>query len=149
MPTPNQIDKKRLDVNVTAADLIEPPVGTITEAGLRKNINVGILYLESWLRGNGAAAIYNLMEDAATAEISRTQVWQWIKHKAKLDDGREVTLELYRSLVPSELEKIKGYVGAEAYENGKFEKAVEIFDQLIDNDEFIEFLTLPAYDLID
>lgn len=149
MPTPNQIDKKRLDVNVTAADLIEPPVGTITEAGLRKNINVGILYLESWLRGNGAAAIYNLMEDAATAEISRTQVWQWIKHKAKLDDGREVTLELYRSLVPSELEKIKAYVGDEAYENGKFEKAVEIFDQLIDNDEFIEFLTLPAYDLID
>jgi malate synthase len=89
------------------------------------------------------------MEDAATAEISRTQVWQWIKHKSKLDDGREVTLELYRSLVPSELEKIKGYVGAEAYENGKFEKAIEIFDELIDNDEFVEFLTLPAYDLID
>jgi malate synthase len=89
------------------------------------------------------------MEDAATAEISRTQVWQWIKHKSKLDDGREVTLELYRSLVPSELEKIKGYVGSEAYENGQFEKAIEIFDQLIDNDEFVEFLTLPAYDLID
>jgi malate synthase len=149
MPTPNQLHVKREDVHVTAADLVTPPAGTITEEGLRKNINVGILYLESWLRGNGAAAIYNLMEDAATAEISRTQVWQWIKHKSKLDDGREVNLELYRSLVPSELEKIKGYVGTEAYVNGKFEKAIEIFDQLIDNDEFVEFLTLPAYDLID
>jgi malate synthase len=149
MPTPNQLHVKREDVKVTAQDLVAPPEGTITEEGLRKNINVGILYLESWLRGNGAAAIYNLMEDAATAEISRTQVWQWIKHKCKLDDGREVTLELYRSLVPSELEKIKGYVGADAYENGQFEKAIEIFDQLIDNDEFVEFLTLPAYELID
>ncbi len=148
MPTPNQLHVKREDVKVTAQDLVAAPEGTITEEGLRKNINVGILYLESWLRGNGAAAIYNLMEDAATAEISRTQVWQWIKHKAKLDDGREVTFALYKELVPSELEKIKQYVGADAFANGRFDEAVEIFDKLIESDEFIEFLTLPAYDRI-
>lgn len=149
MPTPNQIDKKREDVNVTAADLVAVPEGTITEDGVRKNINVGILYIESWLRGNGAAAIYNLMEDAATAEISRTQVWQWIHHGATLDDGRPVTMELYNELVPQELEKIKEYVGAEAFENGRFDEARELFDQLIESKEFIEFLTLPAYDRID
>lgn len=146
MPAPNQIDKKREDVNVTAADLVQVPDGTITEEGVRKNINVGILYIESWLRGNGAAAIYNLMEDAATAEISRTQVWQWIHHNAKLDDGRPVNWELYNALVPQELEKIKGYVGEEAFNNGRFDEARELFDQLIESKEFIEFLTLPAYE---
>ncbi|MGB1242529.1 MAG: malate synthase A [Chitinophagales bacterium] len=148
MPTENQIFNKREDVEVTAKDLIQPPVGTITEEGLRKNINVGILYIESWLRGNGAAAIYHLMEDAATAEISRTQVWQWIHNDAKLEDGREITYELYRQFLPEELDKMKAYVGAEKYENGKFSVATDLFDRLVKDKEFIEFLTLPAYELI-
>lgn len=147
MPTPNQINKQRTET-ITAADLIEVPKGTITEEGVRKNINVGILYIESWLRGNGAAAIYNLMEDAATAEISRTQVWQWIQRGAKLEDGRTVTYEMVKGFFPSEIEKIKAYVGEEAYEKGQFEQAIELFDMLIKNEEFVEFLTLPAYDLI-
>lgn len=148
MPTPNQIDNKRLDVQVTAKDLVKVPTGTITEAGLRKNINVGILYIESWLRGNGAAAIYHLMEDAATAEISRTQVWQWIQNGATLEDGRTITYELYQQLLPSEITKIVQYLGMEKFLSGKFPEAVSLFDRLIKNKEFIEFLTLPAYDMI-
>ena len=131
MPNPNQIEVKREDVVADAKALIEIPEGTITELGVRKNINVGILYIESWLRGNGAAAIYNLMEDAATAEISRTQLWQWIKHGATLDDGRKITYAMYQELLPQELEKIKGYVGEENYKTGKFERATQLFDQLI------------------
>lgn len=148
MPSKNQINNKRTDVKVTAADLVKAPEGTITEEGLRKNINVGILYIESWLRGNGAAAIYNLMEDAATAEISRTQVWQWIQNEAKLEDGRTITYELYRQLLPSELDKIKEYVGEASFDNGKFSEATVLFDRLIKDTEFIEFLTLPAYDML-
>lgn len=148
MPTPNQINVKRDDVNVTEADLIAIPTGTITEAGLRKNINVGILYLESWLNGNGAAALYNLMEDAATAEISRTQVWQWVNHGATLTDGRTVTYELYKELLPQELIKIKEYVGADRYNNGKFKLAVELFDTLVQKGDYKEFLTLGAYEYI-
>lgn len=148
MPNKNQIDNKRLDVQVSAKDLIEVPTGTVTEAGLRININVGILYIESWLRGNGAAAIYHLMEDAATAEISRTQVWQWIQNGVKLEDGRTVTYDLYKELLPSELDKIEKYVGEDHFKNGKFETAVSLFDRLIKDKEFIDFLTLPAYDLI-
>jgi malate synthase len=147
MPTPNQISKERTET-ITAADLIEVPQGTITEEGVRKNINVGILYLESWLRGNGAAAIYNLMEDAATAEISRTQVWQWIKHNAKMEDGRTVTLDWVLSLIPSELEKIENYVGKDAFANGKFPLATDLFKKLISQGEFEEFLTLGAYEFI-
>lgn len=148
MPQSNQINQKREDVKVTAADLIQVPEGTITEGGLRENINVGILYIESWLRGNGAAAIYNKMEDAATAEISRTQVWQWIKNAAKLEDGRTITYDLYQELLPSELEKIKAYVGESAYQEGKFPAAIELFDRLVKDKDFIEFLTLPAYEMI-
>lgn len=148
MPSKNQINNKRSDISVTAADLIKAPEGTITEAGLRKNINVGILYIESWLRGNGAAAIYNLMEDAATAEISRTQVWQWIHNDAQLADGRPITYELYRALLPSELDKIKAYVGEDKFDNGKFSEATLLFDRLVKEKEFIEFLTLPAYEMI-
>ena len=148
MPNKNQIENKRLDVQVTAKDLVKAPTGTITEAGLRKNINVGILYIESWLRGNGAAAIYNLMEDAATAEISRTQVWQWIQNGAALEDGRKVTYDLYQRLLPSELTNIYNYVGKEKFLNGKFPEAVALFDRLIKEQEFIDFLTLPAYELI-
>ncbi len=148
MPQKNQIKNKRADVNVSAQDLIQVPNGAITEEGLRININVGILYIESWLRGNGAAAIYNLMEDAATAEISRTQVWQWIKNEAKLEDGRTITYDLYRKLLPEELEKIKTYVGEAQFKNGKFEDAVQLFDRLVKEEEFVEFLTLPAYEMI-
>jgi len=148
MPNQNQINNKRTDVSVTADDLVKAPKGTITEAGLRKNINVGILYIESWLRGNGAAAIYNLMEDAATAEISRTQVWQWIHNEAKLEDGRLITYELYRQLLPQELDEIKAYVGEYHFDNGKFSEATLLFDRLVKDTEFIEFLTLPAYHMI-
>jgi malate synthase len=149
MPQPNQIDNKREDVKVSEADLIAVPSGTITEMGLRSNINVGILYLESWLRGVGAAAIYNLMEDAATAEISRTQVWQWIKNGSKLDDGRTITYELFKQLLPSEMGKIKLYVGEEPFAKGRFTEAVEIFDKLISQGDYVDFLTLPAYSAID
>ncbi len=148
MPTPNQIFNKRTDFTCTAADLLTAPETKITEGGLRHNINVGILYIESWLRGNGAAAIYNLMEDAATAEISRAQVWQWLKNGSKLDDGRVITLELYNKILPEELVKIRAYVGNENYENGEFKRAIDLFDSLVTTAEFIEFLTLPAYDLI-
>ncbi len=148
MPSPNQIHRLREDVSVTAGDLLEKPTGTITEEGMRKNINVGILYVESWLRGNGAAAIYHLMEDAATAEISRTQLWQWLKNKAQLDDGRIVNIDLYHGFLEEEIEKIKAYVGKDAYKNGRFKEAIRLFGQLVKADTFIEFLTLPAYELI-
>lgn len=144
---PNQIDRRRDDVNVTAADLVEVPKGDITEAGLRNNISVGIQYLEAWLRGQGCVPIYNLMEDAATAEISRTQVWQWVHNpNGILNDGRKVTLELVRQLTQEELEKIKGEVGEDRFTGGKFPEAVELFDQLVANKELPEFLTLGAYE---
>lgn len=145
MPNANQIDRKVEEYNVSEADLIEVPRGAITENGVRKNINVGILYIESWLMGTGAAALYNLMEDAATAEISRTQVWQWLKNNAVLEDGRAVTEELVMSLEKEELEKIKAYVGEDRFQHGKFGLAVELFNQMILNDSFDEFLTLKAY----
>lgn len=149
MQGPNQIARKWEDVVVSAADLIAVPQGSITEVGLRQNINVAILYIESWLRGVGAAALYNLMEDAATAEISRTQVWQWIHNDAVLSDGRTVTYALYRELLAEELPKIRAYVGDEAYTNGRFDEAVSLFDQLVRNREYAEFLTLPAYEILD
>jgi malate synthase len=148
MTKPNNYDIKREGEVYTQKDLLELPVGTITEAGLRMNINVGILYLESWLRGVGAAALHNLMEDAATAEISRTQVWQWLKNKSKLDDGREVTIGLIDDILPSEVNKIIDYVGEDAYEKGEFDKATGIFYHLITEEDYVEFLTLPAYDEI-
>lgn len=148
MPTPHQIDNKRNDIQVTAEDLLRAPKGTITEAGLRKNINVGILYIESWLRGNGAAAIYNLMEDAATAEISRTQVWQWLYNGATLEDGRIITLALYRQIFDEEMKSIEAMVGNERFTNGRFTGAAALFDQLVTNTDYIDFLTLPAYDMI-
>jgi malate synthase len=147
MPQPNQIDRKREDVHVTAADLLAVPDGTITEGGLRTNVSVGIQYLESWLRGNGAVPLNNLMEDAATAEISRAQVWQWIRHpKGILDDGRKVTLDLYRQIDREELAKLRAQLGDEQYNARAFDRAATIFDQLISSDQFIDFLTLPAYE---
>ncbi|MBC8081897.1 MAG: malate synthase A, partial [Hymenobacter sp.] len=147
MPQPNQIANKRDDVRVTAADLVTAPPGTITEDGLRLNIDVAIQYLESWLGGNGCVPIYNLMEDAATAEISRAQVWQWVHTPGTtLPDGRPVTVELYRSLVPGQLDKIKALVGAERYDNGRYLQASRLFDRMVTSKEFIEFLTVPAYE---
>jgi len=145
MPNANQIDKKLKDLTITEEDLVALPEGTITENGIRENINVGILYIESWLKGQGAAALYNLMEDAATAEISRTQVWQWLHKSVMLEDGRTFTEGMYEQFKKEELKKIKSYVGEDRYNNGKFELAIQLFDELILNKEFVEFLTLPAY----
>ena len=150
MPKPNQIDKLRDDVAVTAADLLKLPAGKITEEGLRTNIDVGIQYMASWLSGLGCVPIYNLMEDAATAEISRTQVWQWIHHpKGILSDGRKVTLELFRILMGEELQKIRGAIGEIHYANGNYEQAAQLFDEIISNEELEEFLTLRAYEYLD
>jgi malate synthase len=128
--------------------LLEQPKGTITEKGIRKNINVGILYLESWLSGNGAAALYNLMEDAATAEISRTQLWQWLHNTSTLTDGRKFTKNLYAELRESEIRIIKGLVGEDKFKTGKFDLAIELFDSLVISEEFEEFLTVKAYKYI-
>ncbi len=151
MPQPNQIDKKREDVQVTAEDLLDfGPSEPITEQGLRTNVSVGVQYLEAWLRGSGAVPIFNLMEDAATAEISRAQVWQWIRHpRGVLSDGRKVTKELFRSVLREELEKIKTTVGAARFEKGKFDTACELFDKITTDEEFVEFLTLPGYEKLD
>jgi len=151
MPTPNQIaTKKREDVNVTAADLVKfEPEGPITERGLRLNINVAIQYIGAWLAGQGAVPIFNLMEDAATAEISRSQVWQWIRSpKGKLDDGRKVTKAMVAAMIPEEMQKIRELLGP-AFAEGKYDDAAAIFADLVNNDTFVEFLTLPAYDRID
>jgi malate synthase len=148
MPGPHQIARQRQDVNVTAADLLKVPEGTITEAGLRQNINVGIGYLEAWLRGTGCVPLYNLMEDAATAEISRAQIWQWIRHGAKLLDGRLVDHALCQQMLTEELQKLRKSAGEEAYAKGRFEDAAQIFRDMIDAPTFVEFLTLPAYDKV-
>jgi len=148
MPTPNQIFNKREDVVVTEEDLVEMPQGTITEAGVRKNINVGILYLEAWLRGHGAVALYNLMEDAATAEISRTQVWQWLKNEAFLEDGRVFDRKLFDLLFDDEVEKLITEVGEDHIESTKFSEAIALFKRLVTQTEFEEFLTLSAYQYI-
>jgi malate synthase len=148
MPQPNQIARKRPDVRVAAADLLAVPAGTITEAGLRQNLNVGIGYIEAWLRGTGCVPLYNLMEDAATAEISRAQLWQWIRHGAALADGRTVTAALYRAVLDEELAKLREAAGNGAYESGRFGDAARLFRELIEAPRFVEFLTLPAYDLL-
>jgi len=146
MPAANQIHVKREDVNVTASDLISAFNGDITEEGLKTNIDVAIQYIESWLNGNGCVPIYNLMEDAATAEISRAQIWQWLQNPGtKLTDGRDLNMDLYRSMLPIQLDKIKSQVGEERYNNGKYELASEIFDELVTSEKFEEFLTIPAY----
>jgi malate synthase len=143
MPQPNQIARKRQDVDVTPSDLLAVPTGTITEAGLRQNLNVGIGYIEAWLRGTGCVPLYNLMEDAATAEISRAQVWQWIRHGAQLDDGRTVDMTLCRKLLDEELAKLRASSGG-----GNHEEAALLFNELIEAPKVPEFLTMPAYDMI-
>ena len=137
MPTPNQVSKQRDDV-VTAGQLLKPTVGDITERGLRMNVDIGLQYLESWLNGNGCVPIYNLMEDAATAEISRAQVWQWVRHRVTLTDGRHVTMDLVREIMAAELAANPGTPAKN--------EAARIFDTLIATERFIDFLTLPAYE---
>ena len=151
MPTPNQIAlKKRDDVKVGAADLLRfEPEGPITEAGLRLNISVAIQYIGAWLAGQGAVPIYNLMEDAATAEISRSQVWQWIRSsKGKLDDGRTISKAMVAAMIPDEMSKIRVLLG-DAFAVGRYDEAAVIFADLVNDDNFVEFLTLPAYERID
>lgn len=150
MPGPNQLEKLRQDVHVTATDLLRLPAGTITETGLRTNVSVGIQYMANWLNGLGCVPLYNLMEDAATAEISRTQVWQWVHHpKGILDDGRKVTLEFFRTVVKEELEKIRSEVGRKQFETVKYDLAAQLFDEIIAADTLEEFLTLRAYGYLD
>ena len=151
MPGPNQIaGKKREDVSVTPADLLKfEPEAPITEKGVRFNINVAIQYIGAWLAGQGAVPIFNLMEDAATAEISRSQVWQWIRSaKGKLDDGRKVTKEMVAAMIPEEMQKIRAFLGP-SFSEGRYDEASGIFADLVNNDTFVEFLTLPAYERID
>ena len=150
MPQPNQYDKQRPDVHFTAKDLLDfQPDKPITEAGLRNNISVGIQYLGAWLAGNGCVPVFNLMEDAATAEISRSQIWQWIRSdKGKLDDGRKVTVELFRQLLAEELPKVRVYLGEDGWHAGKYEDGARLFDKITTGD-YVDFLTLPAYELID
>ena len=147
---PNQIDRRRDDVQVSEAQLIEAPKGTITEEGLRTNIRVGVQYLEAWLGGLGCVPLYNLMEDAATAEISRTQLWQWVHNpRGVLADGRRITLELFRKVMREELERIGRERGDERFEHGHFAEASQLFDELVANVQLEEFLTLKAYELLD
>mgnify|MGYP006286871645 CR=1 FL=1 len=141
MPEANQIDKKREDVDVSAADLLEVPDGERTLAGLRHSIRVGVQYLEAWLGGYGCVPLYNLMEDAATAEICRTQIWQWIHHEAEMEDGEALTVSRFRDLLEEEVEE-------QGFEGGRFDDAIELFEQLSTSESFVEFLTLPAYELL-
>ena len=147
MPAPNQISRVP-EISVRAEDLLDVPSGAITERGVRQNVNVGILYLEAWLRGNGCVPLYDLMEDAATAEISRTQLWQWIRHGARLDDGRTITAELYRQIRDEEVAVICERIGEVAWQRGSVSHAAQLFDQLTLASELADFLTLPAYDEI-
>jgi malate synthase len=147
---PNHVDRRRDDVTASAAALLDVAAtpGSRTEEGLRSNVNVGIQYISSWLRGNGAAGIYGLMEDAATAEIARGQVWQWIRHEATLDDGRTITPDLVRELATSELERIRSEIGDDEWfeKEGRPDLSRSLFERVALSDDFIEFLTLPAYE---
>ncbi len=148
MPGPNQVSRRRDDVSVTAAELLAAPAGTVTEAGVRTNLSVGVQYLEAWLGGLGCVPLYNLMEDAATAEISRAQLWQWLSRGATLADGRQVTATLYDQLMREELVKIRNELGAERFARGQFPRAIELFLEMVKAEKFEEFLTLPAYELL-
>jgi malate synthase len=150
MPGPNQYGKQLPEVQVGAKDLLDfRPEGPITEAGLRNNVQVGIQYIGSWLGGNGCVPIFNLMEDAATAEISRSQVWQWIRSpKGVLDDGRKVTRALFHEILVDELAKTPAIVGEEAFAAGKYAEGAKLFEEITASDDYVEFLTLPAYDAL-
>jgi len=145
MPGPNQLSVKRDDVRVTEADLVEMHQGKRTREGLGENIRVGVQYIEAWLRGRGAVPIYNLMEDAATAEISRTQVWQWVHHHCQRDDGVPITIESVRAVTAEELAKLRAEVGDAAFAAGHYARAAELFLALTESERFETFLTLTAY----
>ena len=145
----NQIDRRRDDVEVTAADLLTVPTGPITEAGVRHNLSVGILYTAAWLSGTGCVPIQGLMEDTATAEICRTQLWQWRRHRARLADGRLVDTLLLRRLLGEELDRISNEVGTQRFLSGNFKRAADLFDSFLEEHEPSEFLTLVAYRAID
>lgn len=145
MPQANQLDKTRDDVNVGTKDLLEVHQGTRSEEGFRENIRVGVQYLEAWLRGRGAVPIYNMMEDAATAEISRAQIWQFVSYGVEVDGRTKVTPDLFKRCLTEEMERVKGEVGSEAYEKGRFPEAIELFSKLSLAPEFEDFLTVPAY----
>jgi malate synthase len=136
------------DVKITAGDLLAPLHGPITENGVRWNIHVGIRYLEAWLGGSGAEPIHHLMEDLATSEISRSQLWQWLRFGAKLDDGRSITFALYEQMLTEELAKIRAEYGDAVYDDGHFKEATELFMRMVKSEEFDEFLSLPAYELL-
>jgi malate synthase len=148
MPGPNQLGVLRADVSVAPEDLLTVPDGKITEEGLRACIRVGVQYLESWLRGNGCVPLYNLMEDAATAEICRAQLWQWLRHGARTSDGQAITVERFDRLMSTELDRIHTEVGAARLTHGVFPSAARLFEQMTKADTFDEFLTLPAYELL-
>jgi malate synthase len=147
----NQIDRQRDDVFVTPEQLLDVhvPGGTVTEAGLRNNVSVALQYLESWLRGVGAVAIYNLMEDAATAEISRSQIWQWIHHDVSLDDGSTVTRERVEQIEQEELQKIRAAIGEQNFSAGRFDLAAALFNRVALEKDYLEFLTIPAYEYLE
>ena len=145
MPTPNQLYAKREDVAVGQKELLQVHEGTKTEAGFRENIRVGVQYIEAWLRGRGAVLIYNLMEDAATAEISRSQIWQWLKFGARLEGGQKVTKPFFEKCLREEMERVAQEVGAETYKKGRFREAIDIFRKMSTSPHFETFLTLPAY----
>lgn len=144
----NQIDRQRPDVNISAADLVRLPQGTITEDGVRLNISVGVQYVESWLRGQGCVPINNLMEDAATAEISRAQLWQWLHHGVTLADGRVLTRDIFDALLKEEMLKLREQLGEEQYHAGQFGLASDLFSQMTHKPQFDDFLTLVAYDYV-
>ncbi|MCU0496480.1 MAG: malate synthase A [Anaerolineae bacterium] len=148
MPQANQIERQRDDVQVTAQDLLTPSQGTITEHGLRWNLKVGLQYLEAWLGGNGCVPLYNLMEDAATAEISRAQCWQWLKHGITLDNGQTLNPALFDAMLEEELEAIAQELGQARYQQGKFDLASDLFARMSKSPDFVDFLTLPAYDYL-
>ncbi|TBR25192.1 malate synthase A, partial [bacterium] len=145
MPGPNQLSKRLPELRVTAADLLAVPEGTKTEEGLRVNLSIGVQYLAAWLSGNGCVPLKNLMEDAATAEISRTQVWQWVRHGAKLSDGRVVTAALARAVLAEETAKVP----ADRYAPGRLALAAKLFDEMFTAPRCVDFLTIPAYAHLD
>lgn len=147
MPVPNQIDRPLDDVRITAKEMLAVPKGSISREGIRINNSVGVQYLESWMRGNGCVPLYNLMEDAATAEISRTQIWQWIHHH-RIVEGKELTPTLFRNYLQEDLAGVRMEIGEERYAQGKFEEAADLYERLSTDKELSDFLTVPAYELL-
>ncbi|MBI4248444.1 MAG: malate synthase A [Elusimicrobia bacterium] len=149
MPAPNQIGRELENLSIGAQDLLTVPEGAITEKGLRINLDVGVQYLAAWLSGNGCVPLYHLMEDAATSEISRAQVWQWLRHGAKLDDGKPLTLQRVKTILKETQDGILSAVGPQKYEAGRYALAAKLFQDMLESSEFVPFLTLPAYEHLD